>query len=341
MNHLRIELTKACNLSCDYCYNQGEKSPEMTKREILFLAQQARAAGIKCISFTGGEPFMKYRLLKEVLPHLAEFDTGIITNGTLMNRSIAKSIHELKLGWVRISIEGASKQVHDVCMGRHDSFEHIKDTIHILKSHSIAVNVRTTVSKMNLHDLENIAEFCQSEGVGELRYQPYFFVKNGSVDKRHILSVDEHRQALFRLRKIRDRRLKIKVILDYGWFDFLYPGYNEKYPYVPSPCGRTFIFVDSSGNLQSCGPSMQKIANIHDKDFNLPEILKDSEILKSYNNYGPGGVCSLCGKTKTCKGGCPAKVFNMYGEMNRPQPMCPIVREYSYSLVWPLPDYLT
>jgi radical SAM protein with 4Fe4S-binding SPASM domain len=337
LKQIRIEVTKRCNLKCDYCYNQGAQSEsELNYKIIMDLVAQAAAMNVKTISFTGGEPFLRFELLSKVIPEIVGLGMkcGIITNGTLIDDDIADKLESTKVSWVRFSIEGHDQNEHEIEMCRGDSFSKIVKSMVLLKKRGINIKVRTTVSKANYENLDGIFAFCEKMGVEEIRLQPYFFVNNKEVDSKYLITPEEHKMALIELRRLRAAS-KMKAILDYGWFDFLFPGYDEKYPYVVSPCGRTFLFIDSDGNLQSCGPMKEKAGNIRDRSFDLANIWNNSPAFRSYDEYDPGGICDICGNTELCKGGCPAKIYNLYGDMDHPQPMCPLVREYSYRLVVP------
>ena len=95
-----FNLTRACNLTCDYCFTNGCTKGDMPKdiafRAVDFLINNA----LKCrgqeraveVSFWGGEPLLKWSLLQEIVLYAQEkaakvavpVNFGGTTNGTLL-----------------------------------------------------------------------------------------------------------------------------------------------------------------------------------------------------------------------------------------------------------------
>ena len=59
--HLNVEVTRACNLRCDYCFNSsGRKMPnELDKREWKSVIDIAQGYGARSSLFTGGEVLVR------------------------------------------------------------------------------------------------------------------------------------------------------------------------------------------------------------------------------------------------------------------------------------------
>lgn len=84
---VKIELTRDCNLDCDFCYNvKKENAKEMTKQDIFSILTQLKDTGVKKVRFTGGEPFLR-KDLGEILRYAKKMNLEIIlnTNATLLN----------------------------------------------------------------------------------------------------------------------------------------------------------------------------------------------------------------------------------------------------------------
>ena len=94
---LRISLTSACNLKCDYCHNEGQKAPWLNMRQTAVTLQAieelldvATRYGVKSVKFSGGEPGV-YPGVASVLAAIAGWRErypaivkwGICTNGAL------------------------------------------------------------------------------------------------------------------------------------------------------------------------------------------------------------------------------------------------------------------
>lgn len=104
-----LMVTHACNLNCSYCYEPYKKNvymdinlaKEIILREAQFVKDSDQFDEIE-IDFMGGEPFMNFQLIKEIVEWL---ETGVIdvpwicfatTNGTLLTDEIKNWLREHK-----------------------------------------------------------------------------------------------------------------------------------------------------------------------------------------------------------------------------------------------------
>lgn len=128
MEQLIIELTGECNLRCKYCiynnYNQGNRNFNM--KEIKFeTAKKAinyiylhRYKKRLSITFYGGEPLMKFDLMKECIDYSLEYlkdcnlSFSFTTNLTLMTNEIADYLARISGLSIVLSLDGP-KKVHN------------------------------------------------------------------------------------------------------------------------------------------------------------------------------------------------------------------------------------
>lgn len=104
-----LMVTHACNLNCTYCYESHKKNAymdvnlakEIILREAQFVKDSKDFDELE-IDFMGGEPFMNFPLIKEIVEWL---ETGVIdvpwvcfatTNGTLLTAEIKNWLREHK-----------------------------------------------------------------------------------------------------------------------------------------------------------------------------------------------------------------------------------------------------
>ena len=97
---LDIELTTLCNLSCIYCYagSGKESKDELESAEVLNVIDQARELGLRTLTLTGGEPLLDQNYFT-IARYASESGIAIMlfTNGTLVTRSLAEKIFELRI----------------------------------------------------------------------------------------------------------------------------------------------------------------------------------------------------------------------------------------------------
>ena len=103
-NALRISVTQKCNLKCPYCHNEGQlkSDNEMSLEKIKRIADAAKAAGIKKIKITGGEPLLRKDIVEIVKAFKGFEDISMVTNGVYLDKYAFKlkkaGLHRINIG---------------------------------------------------------------------------------------------------------------------------------------------------------------------------------------------------------------------------------------------------
>ena len=123
-----LMLTWQCNLRCKYCFEKyktsgREMSSEMAKSLILKEVEafrDGRKEGQLKVEFFGGEPLLKFDVIKEVTEWIAEqnfginFELSVTTNGTLLTDEIKdwfrKYSHVIQ---IIMSVDGSEEMQRD------------------------------------------------------------------------------------------------------------------------------------------------------------------------------------------------------------------------------------
>jgi len=124
LEHLVISITERCNLRCKYCAFSGKYSYNRThtKKDISFsIAKQAidfylkRCKEIPTIGFYGGEPLLKFGMIKKIVDYSKRKNEkcrfNITTNGTLLNKEIIDFFYNKNMT-VLISLDGP-EEIHN------------------------------------------------------------------------------------------------------------------------------------------------------------------------------------------------------------------------------------
>lgn len=153
---LILVLTENCNLRCKYCvysdmypeqvnYSQQKMTFDVAKKAIDHfkdLYEARKDHGLKkkpIISFYGGEPFLEFQLIKQIVKYCKEihFDVsyGSTTNATIMTDEIINFIIENNV-FLAISLDGdkASQNRNRVFMNGDGSFDTVYKNICLLQS---------------------------------------------------------------------------------------------------------------------------------------------------------------------------------------------------------------
>ena len=102
--HIQLALTNKCNLLCPFCsYGKVDRGFKLGKKRIRDLLVTFSDLGTRAVTVTGGgeptlHPHFNYTL---DLANWLAMETGLITNGTLLDRVDPKPLNMLR--WCRVS----------------------------------------------------------------------------------------------------------------------------------------------------------------------------------------------------------------------------------------------
>lgn len=163
------ELTNKCNLSCIHCYynaNHKAKRRELTTLQALNIIDQLADLKVFEAYLTGGEALLRHDwpiLIKKLREK--KIQVGIISNGTRIDRAAAKTLANLGVKWVQISIDGASPEVHDKVRGLAGGWEKSVAAIRYLRQNNIRTHVSFVPTKINFRDVKGVIALCVEMGL--------------------------------------------------------------------------------------------------------------------------------------------------------------------------------
>ncbi|HVP36439.1 MAG TPA: radical SAM protein [Terriglobales bacterium] len=174
--HFSIELTSQCNLKCIYCYNESDvrKYQRLSTTQLLKCLNTLLENGIRIVELTGGEPLLHPDFLEIVDFCGTRFIlVSILTNGTLVDKTVAKGIAKYKNKlMVQIDLDGSTAVVHDGLRGVPGCFEKAKKGIEFLARDNILVKVAMNVVPSNVNDIENTLQIAKQCGAYMFSYSP-------------------------------------------------------------------------------------------------------------------------------------------------------------------------
>ncbi len=121
-----VVLNLDCNLACGYCFEEGVRGKHVMAAEtaellVNWIEHDYLARGKKAsIDFYGGEPLLSCDLIRSIASRLKKssearglpFEFSLVTNGTILTRSLARELNELGMTGVKITLDGP-REVHD------------------------------------------------------------------------------------------------------------------------------------------------------------------------------------------------------------------------------------
>lgn len=103
--HIQLNPTNLCNLKCSFCScAKRNKRHYLDIQRVEKLMRMFRGLGAESVTVTGGGEPLMHPDINRMLVGIATqgYETGLVTNGTLLRRLEAESLQALK--WVRVSV---------------------------------------------------------------------------------------------------------------------------------------------------------------------------------------------------------------------------------------------
>lgn len=192
-------VTKRCNLKCVHCYAHATEtaaSDELSTEEGKALIDDLAQFGVPVLLFSGGEP-----LVRPDLPELAAYAVQkgmravISTNGTLITKSMAKTLKEIGLSYVGISLDGM-EAINDQFRGVPGSFQKALTGIENCKEAGIKVGLRFTINKANADEIPRIFDLLEEKDIPRVCFYHLVYAGRGSKLVEEDLSHEQSREAV-------------------------------------------------------------------------------------------------------------------------------------------------
>ena len=331
------EVTRRCNLNCIHCRAAAERGPypgELDTDQCLEILDQIALIGEPIVILTGGEP-----LLREDLYDLALHGTNLglrmvmATNGTIITPEIAEKLKSSGIKRVSISLDGATAREHDRFRKVPGAFEASLEGIEFLKKARIDFQINTTVTKHNVHQIQEILNTAIE--LGAVAHHIFLLVPTGRAKDMVNQEIEalEYEKLLRWFYNMRNEvPLHLKATCAPHYYRILRQeahAKGEKVDFetygldaVTRGClgGTSFCFISYNGIVQPCGYLELNSGDLKKSSFG--SIWHDSEIFKQLRDFSAyKGKCSRCEYLKFC-GGCRARAFEATGDFMAEEPLC-------------------
>jgi Fe-coproporphyrin III synthase len=192
-------VTRRCNLRCVHCYAHAKDQRfdnELSTEEGRLLIDDLAAFGAPVLLLSGGEP-----LMRPDLPELAAYAVQhgmravISTNGTLIDGAMARTLKEIGLSYVGISIDG-TEAVNDRFRGVPGAYRKAIEGIRNCREAGIKVGLRFTINRFNAGEIPAIFDLLEAEEVPRVCFYHLVYAGRGSNLVKDDLSHNETRAAV-------------------------------------------------------------------------------------------------------------------------------------------------
>ena len=309
---LELEITRRCNLNCPHCYaGAGDEDfpGELTLEEIEALLADGQQVGIRELSLTGGEVFMRPDFFQVVDAGLErDYAVRFVTNATLLDDARLVALCDRPIKLITVSLDGARADVHDRLRGPETHARTVA-AIDRLVAAGFCVSVITAFSRINLGEFDGLLEFCQARGID---WQVQLTSAKGRCPRSLTLSPAQYyalgqkvAQAL-----VSEPGINLIPMDDLATFSH-FPPLSLLSETWQRQCtgGLLNVFVRANGDVTPCSALCFEeciVGNVRREPLSV--ILREERCrhnLAWLSAETLEGVCASCGFKQECQGGCP------------------------------------
>jgi radical SAM protein with 4Fe4S-binding SPASM domain len=329
---LQWHITERCNLKCAHCYQDESCAAELSFEQLCRVIEQFKALLARCraenpaariqglINVTGGEPFLRsdfMDLLERFSANQEHFAFGILTNGTLIDRVIARQLGGLKTAYVQVSLEG-SRETNDAIRGR-GTFDRIAAALRHLVAEGVRTHISFTAHRGNLHEFSNVAALGCELGVSRVwadRLIPY---GSGISLGEQELTPEETREffeSMYSARATSQKSFCNTEVYMGRALQFLVGGGE---PYRCS-AGDRLVTLQANGDLYPCRRMPICVGNVLATP--MADLYADSELFRKLRAHETSNGCESCSFKRKCGGGLKCLSYAIYGDPFVADPGC-------------------
>jgi AdoMet-dependent heme synthase len=356
------EITQSCDLACKHCRAAAQPIPhpdELTHEEGRALIDQIADMHIPIFVFTGGDP-LKRKDVFELIRYAAGKGVQVAVTPSATPLLTREQIFKMKeAGVVRlgISLDGSCPEIHDAFRGLPGAWARTIQAIEWAGEAGIPIQVHTTISRHNAHDLDNLCSLFEKLAI--VMWNVFFLVPVGRGQLDDLLSGEEFEQVFGKIYELSRRaNFQIKTTEAMHYRRYLlqhnleekkmghgHPGGHGARPTVsgsgayeagaPTADGQTramswatrrvndgkgFVFISHMGNVYPSGFLPIHAGNI--RETPLSEIYRNAPIFKALRDTSRlEGKCGACEFKEIC-GGSRARAYAVTGDPLAAEPCC-------------------
>ncbi len=318
-----LEVLESCTLRCKMCGNwKCERTPnELSIKEWeRFITCLGDQIGTNMeLNVTGGEPLLKKGVL-DMISFISRkgFKAIMVSNGYLINESMAKQIADTGLSYLGVSLDSLKKETHDFIRGVEGAYGQVMKAIDYLckfKKEDLIIGIQTIIMKKNLEEIVELINWVQQDSrLGSIYFQAIVQPNFSSSGEGWFTDNEWHKRNEFNFlwpddtkkvhavidELIRFKKCGFKIANPIGQLEAFKVYFSDPQEFnknVKCNKGRCIFSVSPTGDITLCH-SYGILGNVRNADIDLREIWfseQANEMRNKMNN------CSkYCGPLVNC-----------------------------------------
>ena len=197
------EVTLACDLVCKHCRASAQETPHAeeltTEQSKLLIDQVTTFPRPPMLVMTGGDPLKRADLF-ELIRHAVGRGLQVALTPSATPLATPEAFKEARDAGVRalgISLDGPDAKTHDAFRGWEGSFERTLQMLQSARELEIPVQVNTTITRRNSHQVDAMAELLSARGIA--MWSVFFLVPVGRGVEEERIAPAEYETVFERL----------------------------------------------------------------------------------------------------------------------------------------------
>lgn len=330
------EMTRACALRCVHCRAEAQylRDPrELSTEEGKRLLEQVAALDHPVLVLTGGDPFQRDDLF-ELAAYGIDLGLHVSLAPSATPKVTKKRLEQAKqIGISRISfsLDGSRAEIHDRFRGFKGTYDRTMRILEMMRELELPLQINTTVSRYNLHDLDHLMELLVKKDV--VLWSLFFLVPTGRGKKEDMITAEQHEQVFEWLYEIsKEVPFGIKTTAAPHYRRYVMQQKREdgrgvrldtdRIGRAPKSVndGNGFVFISHIGDVNPSGFLPVRAGNI--REHSLAHIYRKSPIFKHLRDPDRyQGKCGVCEFRYIC-GGSRARAYAVTGDYMASDPSC-------------------
>jgi AdoMet-dependent heme synthase len=330
------EVTQACDLACVHCRasaQPGRDPFELSTEEGFRLLESVKRFGDPLMVFTGGDPLKRPDLMDLVRHSVsAGLRTTVTPSATpLLTAEAIGGFERAGVARMAVSLDGPDAVSHDGFRRVEGSYARTIFALDEARRIGLDTQVNTTVTRHNLHRLEEIA--ARVEDSGAKLWSVFFLIATGRAMADQDLTAEEYEQVFAFLYNV-SRRASFDIKTTEAQHYRRYVAQRRKAEggaarrEAPGPIarqagindGKGFVFISHTGEIFPSGFLPLSAGNV--RRDSILDVYRTAPLFRQLRNSDSlEGKCGGCEYRNLC-GGSRSRSYALLNNYMESDPRC-------------------
>ena len=187
-------ITARCNQNCKYCH-RFLNIKDLSIEENVFILEELKKAGVKCITWTGGEALL-LNGIDELLEkaYMMGIKNKIITNGKLLTKERIDKIYKY-LDSITLSIDSIDNEINESLGRGKNHFQEVKNILDYIKykNYDVKIRINSVICKYNITDINNLVKFLNEYNIYSWRIFKFMPLREKAIVNQNMFNISLNR----------------------------------------------------------------------------------------------------------------------------------------------------